>query len=102
MQLQIEVGFEQLVYLAKKLPEKQWDKLKKEVELNKPIQNKDENIKLLPLQDILSNNDQFNLEYQVNNFSALETFLLNAPTFTKKQIKEITNARKAINQWRAE
>ncbi|TAH02354.1 MAG: hypothetical protein EAZ15_05410 [Sphingobacteriales bacterium] len=102
MQLQIEVGFEQLVYLVKKLPEKQWNKLKNEVELNKDIQNNDENIKLLPLQDILSNKDQLNLEYQVNNVNALETFLLNAPTFTKKQLKDITHARKVINQWRAE
>lgn len=73
MQIQEEIGFDQLVELAKQLPLKQWTKLKKEVE-------KEKNIKNVP--------------------SDLETFLLHAPTFSKKQLDEIAKARKAISQWR--
>jgi len=32
MQLQIDIGFEQLVQLAKELPPQQWTKLKQEVD----------------------------------------------------------------------
>lgn len=73
MQLQIDIGFDQLVQLAKKLPSKQWAKLKQEVD-----------------------------KQQAERFSPddLETFLLGAPTFSKMQLNEITKARKAINQWR--
>lgn len=73
MQLQIEIGFEQLVQLAKKLPSQQWLKMKQEVDKQQSV-----------------------------NKSAgdLESFLLNAPTFSKKQIDEIAKTRKAINQWR--
>ena len=31
MQAQVEIGFDQLVQLVKKLPETQWAKLKKEI-----------------------------------------------------------------------
>jgi hypothetical protein len=73
MQLQLEIEFDQLVKLARKLPANQWDKLKKEVEQNQktPKSRKE-----------------------------LEDFLLSAPTFTKKQLDEIAKTRKAINQWR--
>ncbi len=73
MQVQVEIGFEQLVSIAKKLPTKQWRKLKQEVE-NKNTKSKDD--------------------------FDMETFLLSAPIFGKSQIEKITKTRKAINQWR--
>jgi len=72
MQAQIDIGFDQLVKLAKKLPAQQWTKLKKEVEQ----------------------------QQQETKSSELEAFLLTAPTFSKKQLDEIAQTRKAINQWR--
>lgn len=71
MQLQIDIGFEQLVSIAKKLPSNQWNKLKNEVE------NKTDS----PTSDI-------------------ELFLLSAPTFNKKQLDEIEKSRQSISEWR--
>jgi hypothetical protein len=73
MQVQVDIGFEQLVKMAKQLPSSEWKKLKIEVEK----QTK-----------------------QTETTSDLEQFLLNAPTFNKKQLNEISKTRKAINQWR--
>ncbi len=73
MQVQIDIEFDQLIELAKKLPAKQWTKLKAAVD--KEQSNK-------------------------KTLSNLESFLLNAPTFSKKQLDEITKTRKAINEWR--
>lgn len=72
MQIEIDIGFDQLVQLAKKLPSKQWAKLKNEVE--KENSNK--------------------------QISDLESFLMSAPTFTESQLSEIDKTRKAISQWR--
>jgi hypothetical protein len=72
--VQVDIEFDQLVELAKKLPAKQWTKLKQAV-------------------DKEESND--------SSSSELETFLLSAPTFSKKQLEEIAKTRKAINQWRA-
>jgi hypothetical protein len=73
MQVQVDIEFDQLVKLAKGLPANQWTKLKQEVEKKIKTDRK---------------------------VSGLETFLLTAPTFTKKQLNEIDKTRKAINQWR--
>ena len=73
MQVQVDIGFEQLVNLAKQLPATQWKKLKTEVEKQAE---------------------------QVDATSDLEQFLLSAPTFNKKQLDEIAKTRKAISQWR--
>ena len=73
MQVQVDIEFDQLVKLAKKLPVNQWTKLKQEVDKETTMDSQT---------------------------SDLETFLLTAPTFTKKQINEIEKTRKAINQWR--
>ena len=73
MQVQIDIEFDQLIQLAKKLPAKQWTKLKQAVDKEQ------------------SNN---------SSSSELEAFLLSAPTFSKKQLDEIAKTRKAINQWR--
>ena len=73
MQAQVDIGFDQLVSLVKRLPAKQWAKLKSEVDQSgKGVdRNKD-----------------------------LETFLLQAPTFSKKQLDTVAETRNAINQWR--
>ena len=73
MQVQVDIGFEQLVKIAKKLPKTQWQKLKTEVE----------------------SDDQRTVDS-----GDLEAFLLNGPTFTKTQLKVIEENRKAINKWR--
>lgn len=73
MQSQIEIGNDQFVKLVKQLPEKQWAKLRSEVEQN---------------------------EVSADTQSDMLTLLLNGPTFNKKQLDEIAKARKEINQWR--
>jgi hypothetical protein len=73
MQVEVEIGFEQLVKLAKQLPVKQWTKLKQEVD---------------------------NMQPGTDKPADLESFLLNAPTFSKKQLDAVKKTRKAINQWR--
>lgn len=71
MQAEVNIEFEQLVQLAKKLPSNQWKKLKKEVE-----------------------------EKDCTESDDLVSLLLSAPTYSKKQLNEIAKTRKAINQWR--
>ena len=73
MQVQVDIEFDQLVKIAKKLPKTQWQKLKVEVENDKQLKN--------------TNDD-------------LENFLLRGPTFSKKQLDVIAENRKAINKWR--
>jgi len=73
MQVQVDIGFEQLIQLVKKLPARQWTKLKQEID---------------------------NEQNVVKQASELENFLLSAPTLNKKQLEEIAKTRKAINQWR--
>jgi len=73
MQVQIEIGFDQLLRIVKTLPVGQLRKLKEEIE--KEVNEEK------PQPD-------------------LETLLLNGPTATKKQLETIANNRKAINQWR--
>ena len=72
MQVQVDIGFEQLVNIAKKLPKTQWQKLKSAVDNGVPVSHSDD----------------------------LETFLLNGPTFSEDQLKVIEDNRKAINKWR--
>ena len=70
MQVQIDIGFEQLVAIAKKLPQKQWQKLKREVEEEALVKD------------------------EVSDF---ETLLLSGPVYSKKQLEEIEETRKDIN-----
>ena len=72
MQVQVDIGFEQLVSLAKKLPAAQWQMLKSEVD------KKEKN----------------------SLTSDLETLLLNGPTLSEEEIAVIQKNTKAINQWR--
>jgi len=73
MQAQVDIKFDQLVQLAKRLTPTQWTLLKAAVDTAH------------------ATNDQP---------SDLEAFLLTAPTFTDEQIQEIDTTRKRINQWR--
>ncbi|TAE14697.1 MAG: hypothetical protein EAZ47_09160 [Bacteroidetes bacterium] len=73
MQVEVDIAFEQLVQLAKKLPTAQWTQLKKAVDT---------------------------VEQALVERKELEMFLLGAPTFSKKQLEAINKARQEINQWR--
>jgi hypothetical protein len=73
MQVQVDIQFDELLKIVKKLPGTQLSKLKAEIE-KETNQDKKEN--------------------------DLEVLLLNGPTFSKKQLATINKTRKAINQWR--
>lgn len=73
MQAQVEIGFDQLVQLVKKLPQKQWAKLKKEIETTIPANKEREDFR---------------------------NFLLNGPTFSKSQLDQIAETRKQIDEWK--
>jgi hypothetical protein len=73
MQVQIDIGFDQLLIIVKTLSMVELRQLKAEIE--------NESGKLEPKSD-------------------LEKLLLNGPTATKEQLEVIENNRKSINQWR--
>lgn len=73
MQIQLDIGFDQLLKLVRILPAGQLKQLKSEIE---------KEVKAEKLE------------------TDLETLLLNGPIATKKQLETIANNRKAINQWR--
>jgi hypothetical protein len=73
MRVQVNIGFEQLVQLAKQLPPTQWKKLKQEVEMQVP---------------------------EGEDREAFKQLLLNGPTFSKKQLACIEETRKKIDKWR--
>jgi hypothetical protein len=73
MQIQVDIGFDELIGIVKKLPKDQLLKLKNELEKQ----------------------DKRNIDSQ-----GLESFLLEAPTFSEKQLEEIALTRNAINKWR--
>lgn len=72
MQVQVDIGFAQLLKIVKALPSEKLKQLR--AEIDKEIQS----------------------EQTVD----LETLLLNGPIATKKQLDTIAMNRKAINQWR--
>jgi hypothetical protein len=73
MQTQVDIGFDQLLRIVKKLPVEQLRKLK--AQIDQKVDAEKSKIDLLAL-------------------------LLKGPVATKKQLKTISNNRKAINQWR--
>lgn len=75
MRVQVDIGFDQLVQLARQLPQTQWKKLKQEVESHTPVNTEREHFKKL---------------------------LLSGPTFSKKQLETIAETRKKIDQWRTQ
>ena len=70
MHVQVDIGFDQLVQLAKRLPATQWRKLKEEVEAQTPADKEREDFRAL---------------------------LLNGPTFSKKQLDAVAEIRKGID-----
>src|SRR4051812_2002576 len=73
MQVQVDIGFDQLVQLAKGLPTTQWIKLKQEVEAQAPVDKEREDFRNL---------------------------LMNGQTFSKKQLDTVAEIRKRIDEWR--
>jgi len=73
MQALVDIGFDELLKIVKNLPGNQLSKLKEEIEKE----------------------NQSNIDR--HDFEAL---LLKGPTFSNKQLANIANTRKAINQWR--
>ncbi|QEC75462.1 hypothetical protein [Mucilaginibacter ginsenosidivorax] len=73
MQVQVDIGFENLIRIVKQLPKDQLLKFKKE--LDKEI-------------------------VEDNELKDLKSFLLDAPVFTDEQIATIEQTRKEINKWR--
>ncbi len=72
MQVQVDIGFDQLLKIVKTLPSGQLKQLKAEIEK----------------------------ETTINKSVDLETLLLSGPTATVKQLDTIAKNRKAVNQWR--
>ncbi len=72
MQVQVDIGSEELLKIVKTLPSGQLKQLKAEIEK----------------------------EAKSDKSVDLEALLLNGPTATKNQLKTIAKNRKAINQWR--
>ena len=73
MQVKVDIGFDQLITIVKKLPIGQLRKLKAEIDKG---------------------------DKQEKKIIDLETLLLKGPTATKKQLNAIVNNRHALNQWR--
>lgn len=74
MQVQLDIGIEQLIKIVKALPPGQLSQLKAEIEQE-------------------ARNEKPNAD--------LEALLLNGPVATEKQLETMANNRKAINQWRS-
>lgn len=74
MQVQVDIGFDQLVSIVKALPAGKLKQPKAEIAQKEAAPEK--------------------------SVSDLEALLLNGPTATKRQLEVIANNRKAINQWR--
>ena len=73
MEAQVDIDFEELVKIVKKLPKGKLRLLRAEIEKKETVKNKVGNLK---------------------------SILLKGPVATKKQLEVIENNRKAINQWR--
>lgn len=73
MQVQVEIGFDELVKIVKTLPTSKLRQLKAEIEKE-------------------SSKEKDKID--------LKNLLLNGPVATKKQLETIENNRKKINQWR--
>ena len=73
MQVQVDIGFQELLKIVKTLPAGQLKQLKAEIEKETKV---------------------------INSETNLEALLLNGPVATKKHLETIENNRKAINQWR--
>lgn len=70
MEVQVNIGFDQLVRIVRALSKRQLDQLLREIEREKA------------------------------SISNLEELLLNGPVATEQQLETIAGNRKAINEWR--
>ena len=73
MQVEMKIEFDDLLRIVKNLPPKQLTRFKRQLEDQPEADPKREDFK---------------------------KFLLNGPTFSKKQLETIAKTRNAINQWR--
>ena len=73
MQIHVDIGFDDLIRIVKKLPKDQLLKFKKELEKQATTDTQEQD---------------------------LESFLMSALTFSAKQLETIAQTRKAINEWR--
>jgi hypothetical protein len=73
MQVQVEIGFDQLLQIVKALPTGKLKRLKVEIEKE--------------------------VEHEKSKMD-LESLLMNGPVATEKELEVIAGNRKAINQWR--
>ena len=73
MQVQVDIGFDELIKIVKTLPANQLNQLKAEIDKEAKVDKPKSDSELL---------------------------LLNGPVATKKQLEIIDNNRKAINKWR--
>lgn len=76
MELNLNIGYEQLLFLIKQLPANQIEKLKKDIEIN------------------------YKLVQTEKEISELQKFLLNGPVMSKEQYDTYLENRKHFNQWR--
>jgi len=76
MELSLNIGYEQLLFLIKQLPANQIEKLKNDIEINyKFVQSEQE-------------------------ISEFQKFLLKGPVMSKEQYNTFLENRKHFNQWR--
>lgn len=73
MQLNVDIKFDDLVKIARRLPLSKWKKLKQEVESQQPI-------------------EQDRHEFR--------KFLIDGPTFSQEQLNIVAETRKNIDEWR--
>lgn len=73
MHVEVDIEFDQLVKIVKKLPSKKLKQLKEAIESKGS---------------------------KANAVNTLEKLLLNGPVATKKQLEQIAQTRNAINKWR--
>ena len=73
MQLNVDIKFDDLVQIARRLPLSKWKKLKQEVESQQSI-------------------EQDRYEFR--------KFLIDGPTFSQEQLNIVAETRKNIDEWR--
>jgi hypothetical protein len=78
MQIQVDIGFEELLKAVERLPEDQ----------------------RLRFKEVLENRKVKRKEKVAKPDESIEAFLLRGPTFSEEQIKAIEATQKALNRWR--
>lgn len=76
MELNLNIEYEQLLFLIKQLPEEQIEKLKKDIEIT------------------------YRFEQSENEISEFQKFLLDGQVMSEEQYNSFLENRKQFNQWR--